>query len=210
MLGVPVGGARCGRGWRPSVRPGGLGGRGDHGAVGRVRVVRGPNHPARPARQHAALDRLPRGPCRGRTACWGRAPSSATGSIRTHPPSARGRQRPAPTSWPTRTTPGAPVWPAMLPRSSVTPAGPPNAMPSPTGSDGSTWARWGEHAITTQTGCAVALQFGLVPDGGAGSGRGGARAARARRRRSGGDRLPRDAAHPARARRLPATSTRRT
>ena len=28
-----------------------------------------------------------------------------------------------------------------------------------------TWARWGSHAITTQTGCAVALQFGLVPDG---------------------------------------------
>ncbi len=27
-----------------------------------------------------------------------------------------------------------------------------------------TWTRWGEHAITTQTGCAVALQFGLVPE----------------------------------------------
>ncbi len=27
-----------------------------------------------------------------------------------------------------------------------------------------TWARWGSHAVTTQTGCAVALRFGLVPD----------------------------------------------
>jgi alpha-L-rhamnosidase len=27
-----------------------------------------------------------------------------------------------------------------------------------------TWARWSEHAITTQTGCAVALRFGIVPD----------------------------------------------
>ena len=26
-----------------------------------------------------------------------------------------------------------------------------------------TWVRWGAHAITTQTGCAVALRFGLVP-----------------------------------------------
>jgi alpha-L-rhamnosidase len=26
-----------------------------------------------------------------------------------------------------------------------------------------TWARWGDHAITTQTGCAVGLRFGLVP-----------------------------------------------
>jgi alpha-L-rhamnosidase len=26
-----------------------------------------------------------------------------------------------------------------------------------------TWARWGSEAVTTQTGCAVALQFGLVP-----------------------------------------------
>ena len=28
-----------------------------------------------------------------------------------------------------------------------------------------TWTRWGSHAITTQTGCAVALRFGLVPEG---------------------------------------------
>jgi alpha-L-rhamnosidase len=27
-----------------------------------------------------------------------------------------------------------------------------------------TWRRWGEHALTTQTGCAVALRFGLVPE----------------------------------------------
>jgi alpha-L-rhamnosidase len=27
-----------------------------------------------------------------------------------------------------------------------------------------TWARWGSHAITTQTGCAVALRFRLVPE----------------------------------------------
>lgn len=26
-----------------------------------------------------------------------------------------------------------------------------------------TWARWGDHALTTQTGCSVALRFGLVP-----------------------------------------------
>ena len=26
-----------------------------------------------------------------------------------------------------------------------------------------TWARWGEHAVTTQTGCAVALEFGIAP-----------------------------------------------
>jgi alpha-L-rhamnosidase len=26
-----------------------------------------------------------------------------------------------------------------------------------------TWARWADHAVTTQTGCAVALEFGLVP-----------------------------------------------
>lgn len=28
-----------------------------------------------------------------------------------------------------------------------------------------TWIRWGEHARTTQTGCAVALRFGIVPEG---------------------------------------------
>jgi alpha-L-rhamnosidase len=28
-----------------------------------------------------------------------------------------------------------------------------------------TWERWARHAVTTQTGCAVALRFGLVPDG---------------------------------------------
>ena len=27
-----------------------------------------------------------------------------------------------------------------------------------------TWERWGDHAITTQTGCAVGLQYGLVPE----------------------------------------------
>ena len=27
-----------------------------------------------------------------------------------------------------------------------------------------TWSRWGSHAATTQTGCAVALRFGLVPE----------------------------------------------
>ena len=27
-----------------------------------------------------------------------------------------------------------------------------------------TWLRWADHAITTQTGCAVALRFGLVPE----------------------------------------------
>jgi alpha-L-rhamnosidase len=27
-----------------------------------------------------------------------------------------------------------------------------------------TWERWAAHAVTTQTGCAVALRFGLVPD----------------------------------------------
>ena len=26
------------------------------------------------------------------------------------------------------------------------------------------WARWGHHAVTTQTGCALALRYGLVPD----------------------------------------------
>jgi alpha-L-rhamnosidase len=29
----------------------------------------------------------------------------------------------------------------------------------------STWARWREHIVSNQTGCAVALQFGLVPEG---------------------------------------------
>jgi len=28
----------------------------------------------------------------------------------------------------------------------------------------STWARWREHLVSNQTGCAVAIQFGLVPD----------------------------------------------
>ena len=28
-----------------------------------------------------------------------------------------------------------------------------------------TWERWADQAITTQTGCATALRFGLVPDG---------------------------------------------
>ncbi len=28
----------------------------------------------------------------------------------------------------------------------------------------STWARWREHVVSNQTGCAVAVQFGLVPD----------------------------------------------
>ena len=27
----------------------------------------------------------------------------------------------------------------------------------------STWARWREHALTTQTGCAVALELGIAP-----------------------------------------------
>ena len=73
-----------------------------------------------------------------------------------------------------------------------------------------TWARWAEHAITTQTGCAVALQFRIAPAGRGGRHRGHPRSPRPGSERPRGDRVPRDTPRAARRSRAAGTSTRPT
>ena len=139
--------------------------------------------PARPARQHAAL---------GRLAPW--PPAARTGSCR---PSMQFGD------W---LDPDAPVGSSVggqgrlrLPRqrllrlqrpagrrrrgrSSGTPTGPPRRHERwPTRSPRDVGAVGGRTRATTQTGCAVALRFGLVPDGERAAVGRGARAARPRR-----------------------------
>ena len=59
-----------------------------------------------------------------------------------------------------------------------------------------TWTTWAEHALTTQTGCAVALELGIAPDAERAARRRGPCRPGPRGPRSGRHRLPRNPARP--------------
>ncbi len=111
-----------------------------------------------------ALDRIPPRSMRPGRLAAGRASSSATGWIRRLRRIVHGRQgRIRPTSR-TPSSHTALASPRARPRSSGPPVTRPATRASPERSGSATWARWREHIVSNQTGCAVAIQFGLVPD----------------------------------------------
>ena len=99
----------------------------------------------------------PMGSCR-------RACSSATGSTPTHRSTARGRRRPTPPISPTRSSSTARVWQRTPRESSATLRGRMRRGAWPTPWRGRPGNVGGTMRGKTQTGCAVALRFGLVPD----------------------------------------------
>ena len=122
--------------------------------------------PARPARQHAPLVDSLRGAAGARWAARARACSSATGSTRTRRPNGPGRPRPTPTFL-------ANAYfvlerPARGGRRrrccGDAGLGGRGARAGASGSGARPGSAGREHAMTTQTGCAVALRFGLVPE----------------------------------------------
>ena len=101
----------------------------------------------RPARRRVPVRRLARPGRAGRTG--------------------RTRPRPRPTTWPTRSS----RYSARLVARAAAVLGdaesPRGTRTSRTRSPRLTWARWREHAPTTQTGCAVAVELGIAPARGA-------------------------------------------
>ncbi len=100
-----------------------------------------------------------------RTACSPSRCSSGTGSIRTRRPNDRGSPRPTRASWP---TPSSLTARRLLARAATLLGRTDDASHYRAVAEqvaARTWAEWGEHAATTQTGSAVALCFDLVPEG---------------------------------------------
>ena len=163
MLGVPSVVPDVGARGRAALRASRLGGCGDDRPVVRLRVVRRRGGVPAPARQHAPLGDVARRARRAgrpardrdpvrrlaRPGCPGRPAVDREGRLDVPRERVLRPQRPAP---------------GRCGAASLGDADSADAHGrSPTRSRRATWARWGDEAFTTQTGCAVALQFGHRP-----------------------------------------------
>ncbi len=148
---------------RGAVRASWLGGCGHHRAVGRVRGLWRCHRRSRPVPEHVWLDRIPpwsmrpgrraarRLPVRRLVGSDGSAGSSLGGENGSDLPGERILR-----------TQRSPHRARGLAHRGPNDAARYEGVARAVGS--STWARWREHLLSNQTGCAVAVQFGLVPD----------------------------------------------